>query len=104
MNRASRGRRSEGERRLLVEHRPLELLERGARLDPELVDEPLPRSAVRLERFGLASRAVEREHELAAQTLAQRMLGNERLELADDRGMAPEGERSIDPLLDREQP
>ena len=45
-----RGRRELG---VLAEHRPLELLERGARLDPELLDEHLAGVAVGLERLRL---------------------------------------------------
>ena len=40
---------------------------------------------VDLERLGLPSRAVERQHQLPAQPLAQRMLRDERLELARER-------------------
>ena len=52
--------------------------------------------AVGLERLGLAPGAVEREHLLAAQPLAQRMLADERLELAGDLGVAAAGEVRVD--------
>ena len=71
---------------------------------PEALDERLPRLAVDLERLGLAARAVEREHLLAAQPLAQRVLGDERLELGDERRVPPERELGVDPLLERREP
>ena len=63
---SARPRRCEVESRVLSEDRLLELLEGRARLDPELVDEQPPGLAVDLERLGLATGAVEREHELRA--------------------------------------
>ena len=45
--------------------------------------------------------AVEGEHELPAQPLAQRVLGDEGLELADELGMAAELELGVDQLLPR---
>ena len=91
------------ERRVLGEDLPLELPQRRARLEPELV-ERRPRVAVGLERLGLPARAVEREHQLPAQPLAVRMLGDQRLELADELGVAAEREVGLDPLLERRQP
>ena len=86
-----------------VEDRALERLERRRRLDPEALDERLPRRAVGLERLGLPARAVEREHQLAAEPLAQRVLGDERLELGDERGVPAEREVCVDPLLERRE-
>ena len=56
----------------------MQLLQHRARLDPELLDQLVAPRAVDGERVGLAARAVEREHQLAAQPLAQRMLADER--------------------------
>ena len=89
--------RRELQRRILSEDGPLELLQRRARLDPQLLDERAARRAVRVERFGLPTGAVQREHELAPQALAQRMLRDERLELAYELRMAPEREICLDP-------
>src|SRR6185312_8429155 len=75
--------------RVVAEHRPLELLERGARLDPELLDEVSAGIAVRLERLRLPPGAVERAHQQGARALTQRMLANKRFDLADDVGMPP---------------
>ena len=100
--RGSRGSR-ELERRVLGQDLLLELPERRARLEPELV-ERRPRVAVGLERLRLPARAVEREHELAPEPLAVRMLGDQRLELADQARVAAEREVGLDPLLERRQP
>ncbi len=59
------GRRPRLEASLLPENRRVELLERRARLDSEPFDECSPRLLVRLERFGLPPRTVERQHQLA---------------------------------------
>ena len=57
-----------------------------------------------VERLRLPARAVEREHQLAAQPLAVRVLRDQRLELADQLGVAAEREVGLDPLLERRQP
>ena len=58
------------ERPVLLEDRPLEAAQLLARLQPELVDEQAAPLLVGGERVGLAARAVEGEHQLAAQALA----------------------------------
>ena len=83
------GRRREVERCVLAEDRALQLLQLAPRLDPQLVDEHAARVLVRGERLCLPPGAVEREHELAAQPLAQRGRRDERLELADEVGVPP---------------
>ena len=81
----------------------LERAQRRGRVDPEARHE-LPRAfAVHLERVGLAARAVEREHLLAAQPLAQRVLRRKPLELAHERRVPPEHELGVDPLLERRE-
>ena len=72
------------ERRVLLQHPPLELAQRRRRLDPELVGERAPERLVARERLGVPARPVEREHVLRAEALAQRVLRDQRLELADD--------------------
>ena len=98
------GRRSDGERGVLAQDRPLELTELRTRLDPELVDQDSARLPVRLERLRLATGAVQSEDQLAPQPLAQRMAGNEILELGHELGMATELQVGVDPLLERGQP
>ena len=63
-----------------------------------------PRGAVGLQRVRLAAVAVEREHELAAQPLAHRMLAHERLQLSDHARMVAERQLRLDAQLDRRQP
>ena len=53
-------------RRLLTQDRGVELPQERPRLEPEALDERFAAFPVDLERVGLAPRAVEREHQLAA--------------------------------------
>ena len=92
------------ERRVLVEHGPLERPELGPRLDPEVLDRRLARRPVGGERVGLAAGPVEREHLLGPEPLAVRMVGGERIELRHERRVAPELEVGVDPLLERGEP
>ena len=64
------GRAGHGEPRLVAKDLRLEPLELRARLDSELVDEAGACILVRLERFRLPARAIQREHELPAERLA----------------------------------
>ena len=69
-------------------------------LETELLHERAPRLLVGLQRFRLPTRAVQREHQLPARPLAQRVSGDERLELGDEISLAPEREVGVDPFLD----
>ena len=89
------------EGRVLLQHQPLELAQRSRRLDPELLGERPPECLVAGERLGVPARPVEGEHVLGAKTFAERMLGDQRLELADHVAMVPERELGLDPQLDR---
>ena len=62
------------ERGILAQDRALERLEPLARLGADLLDERRAGSGVGVERVGLAAGAVEREHELRTEPLAQRVL------------------------------
>ena len=75
------------QRRILAQDRLLELLERRARLQAELLHEPRSGRPVDLERLGLAPAAVERQHAQRVKTLAQRVLSGQSLELADELGL-----------------
>ena len=78
------GEREQLERGILRQDAALELVQRRVtarcRTPPTSASRVLP---VDLERLGLAPRPVEREHQLAAETLAQRVVPDERLELAE---------------------
>ena len=102
-SRRSRARRCL-KRRVVLEDLPLQGLQLGARLDPELVHEPAPRRAVGLERVGLAAAAVERDEQLALEPLPERVRGDQRLELGQDVLVAAEREVGLDPILERGEP
>ncbi len=90
-----------GQLRILPQHLPLELLQLRRRVEAELVGEREPRRPVDLERLGLPAAAIERDHQLAAQPLAERVRGDQRLELADERRVPAQRELGVDPLLER---
>ena len=96
--------RRRAERLVLVEDVALELLERRAGLDPELLRERPPGVGVGVERVRLTAAAVEREHLLPAQALAQGMAANHRLELGGDLAVTAEREIRLDAILERRQP
>ena len=62
----------------------MEIAERFSGLDAQFLGEQAASGVVDRERFGLPTRSVEREHELSAGTLAQRLLGHQALERRDD--------------------
>jgi hypothetical protein len=97
-------RRLDIERRILPQDRPLQLLERDARIDPEPVDERPAGVLVLVQRVRLPTRPVERRHQVPPQALAERVLRDECLELPDQLVMAPEREVGVDPELHRSQP
>ena len=74
--------------------------ERWTGLDPELVDENPARLAEHRERLGLSPAAVEREHELSAQVLAQRVAGDQRLQLGHQGRVAAQFEIRVDARLE----
>ncbi len=87
------------EARVLGEDRLMEGAQPRPGLDAELVDERRPGRRVRRERLRLAAGAVQREHLPAAEPLAQRVLGDEGLELAGQPGGAAALEVGVDPGL-----
>ena len=103
-SRGRRRRRAPFELGSLGEDRALEALELRARLQPELAREQPAAVAVGLKRVRLPPTAVQREHPLAPEALAQRVGGHERAELADDFAMASETEQGLDPVLCRAKP
>src|SRR5580765_545816 len=81
----------------------LEPLERLTRIEPELVQRS---SSITIspQLICLTAGAVEREHQPTAQPLPVRMLGDQRLQLADQLQVAAEREIGLDPPLQRRQP
>src|SRR5205085_6075429 len=84
--------------------RSFELLQLAARLEPELIHQPAPGSAIALERVGLATGPVHGEHQLGDEALTQRMLVNERLQLPHQPCVLAERKLGVDPFLQRDQP
>ncbi len=72
----------------------------GARLDADLLDKRAPGRPVSLERVGLAPAAVQREHELSAQTLAQRMQRDQLPQLGHELAVRSDREIRFDAQLD----
>ncbi len=73
----------------MVEDLPLQLLQLGAGLEPELVGEPAPSRLVGGEGFGLTTGAIQRPHELGERSLAVRVLTHDLLELRHELGVRP---------------
>ena len=96
----ARGGRGQVQGRVLLEHRQLKLAQLRARFDGQLLDQQRPPLLVGLERVRLATATVEGDHQLPAEPLAHRMLGDELLELGAHDGVTPERELGIDPVLD----
>ena len=92
------------ERAVVSEDRALELLQVVARLEPELVSQLAPSLLVALEGIGLPPGAIEREHELTAETFPERVLDGEQLELGDERPDVPERELRVQALLEGDEP
>ncbi len=72
------------QRRIVAEHEGLELAQRRAGIDAQLLDQPLPAVGVGAQGLGLTPAPVEREHEQLQQPLAQRMPAHPRLQLAHE--------------------
>ena len=104
MPRATAGSGGEVESGIMTQDRLLEPPQLLARLEAKLIRELAAGRAVGLEGLRLPAGAIEREHQLGAQALPQRVLRHERLQLADELGMPPGGEIGFDALLERRQP
>ena len=85
----------------MLEDGSLKRLQLGARLEAQLVHEGSPRLTVSLQRLGLATCAIEREHELTPRALPQRLLRDERSRVADDLVVVTRGKLEVDAILDR---
>ena len=86
---------------VLLEDRPLQPLQLRSRLQSQVARETAASVAIDVEGLGLASAAVEREHQLAPQPLAERVLVDAGLELGHDRAVPAEPQLPLDAALDR---
>jgi hypothetical protein len=92
-----------GEGGILAQDPCFQLAQARIRHEPELVEELSP-FAVALERLRLPAASVERQHQLAAQPLAQRVLRKERLELRNEHAVSTECEIGVETLFERVEP
>ena len=99
----TRRRRRRVERRILLQNRSFEAPQGRARLDAHLLHQALARIPEDRQRLALPPGSVEREHQLPAQALAQRVAGDQRLELTGELGPAQVQVR-VDSILERRQP
>ena len=88
----------------MLEDRPLEPRQRRPRLEAQLLGQHAPAVPVDLQRLRLAPGAIQRQHQLRAQTLAQRLARDGGLELRDQLGMAPARQIGLDAALQRDHP
>ena len=75
------------------EHGELGGAQLRARLDAEVLDQPGPGLLVGGERLGLLAQPVQAGDQLGPEPLPVRVLGDQQLQLADERGRAPWGRR-----------
>ena len=82
----------------------LQLVQLRPGLKPELVNQAPARCLEDVERVRLAPGAIEGEHQAREQSLTQRVLVNEPLELGRELGAVTERELRLEPRLERAQP
>jgi hypothetical protein len=82
----------------------LEVAQRTARLQAELVAQHPARVGEGAKRLGLPPSAIQGQREPGVQSFAQRMLGHQHLQLADHVGVTSEGEVGVDARLEHGQP
>src|SRR6516162_4725981 len=96
--------RLDAEARVLAEDRLLQLLQLRSWVEAELLLQGTTEAPIRRERVGLAAAAVERQHELAVKPLAQRAVGDERLQLRHEFEVATESQVGLHSLFECDQP
>ena len=101
---ADGGERRRVERGVVVEDALLEVAQRTAGLEAELVAQHPARVGEGAKRLGLPPSAVQGEREPGVQSFAQRMLGRQHLQLADHVVVASEGQVGVDARLEHGQP
>jgi hypothetical protein len=77
---------------------------RSAWLDAEFLGQHCAGGAELGQRIGLPAGPVQRQHDLAAESLAQRMLADQAGQLGRCLLVTAQGDHHLDPLLDRAQP
>ena len=88
----------------MAQDRLLELPQLRRRLEPLLLDEHATRTPVRVERIRLTTGRIQGAHQLAREPLAQRMLGDERLDLRRHARVVAQLELRLEPVLGRSEP
>ena len=88
----------------MLEDPPLKVVQLGPGLEPQLIDEALAGRLEGVKCIGLSPGAIKRDHQRAEETLSQRMLSHEPLELGDQRRSSAERELRFDPRLQNAQP
>ncbi len=89
------------QRGIVGEDRLLQALELRSGTQTELAVERPDRVAVGIQRLALTPGPIQREHELPAQALAQRLRRHEPFQLAHELGTAAHREIGLDAILDR---
>ena len=84
------------ERGVLNEDRPLQLLQRRSRLEPELVGQECAGLPIDVEPLRLTTRPVQGEHELGSEALAVGMLRAQGVQLGNERKVTAESELRVD--------
>ena len=82
----------------------MEVAKLRARLETELADEPVASGAVGLERISLAAAAVQRQHPLSVEPLAQRVVCDQGVELGERLGVTAMPQVDLDGGLEGAQP
>ena len=95
--------RRRGQGGVLPQDRQLELLQRLARVDAELVREPLPRPGVGCQRLSLPITPIEGSHELAPEPLPHRVLENRPVQLRHQSGVLAQREAYVVGVLLRHE-
>ena len=88
----------------MLEDLALELAQLRPRIEAKLLDQPVPRRLKVRERFGLPACPIESTRQLAQQSLAKRMLRDERLQLGDELPAPAKRKIGVDPIFERDQP
>ena len=81
----------------------MQLLQQRARIDAEAFDQLVTADPIQGQRIRLTAGAIEREHQLAAQPLAERMVADERFEIGNQPGVAADRELGFGALLDQRE-